>query len=63
MNSSKASRFLLSTFTAVLMVFAWNGASHADLWVASGTDINSNPVTIDIGVTTSASQLQFWSRT
>ena len=50
MYSSKNSRFLLSTFTAMLMVFAWTGASHADLWVAQGVDVNLNPVTVDINV-------------
>ena len=40
MNSSRNSRFLLSTFTAALMVLAWTGASRADLWVAKGVDIN-----------------------
>jgi PEP-CTERM motif len=51
MNSSKKSRFLLSTFTAALMVFAWTGASQADqLWVASGTDDFGKPVNVDIDV-------------
>lgn len=56
MNSSKNSRFLLSTFTAALMVFSWTGASHADLWVASGTDMMGRPVTVDVAVITTVIQ-------
>jgi len=52
MKSSKKTRFLLSTFTAALIVFAWTGASHAgELYVASGHDDFGNPVVVDINVT------------
>lgn len=50
MKSSRNSRFLLSAFTAALMMFGWTGASHAQLYVANGTDAEGHPVTIDINV-------------
>jgi hypothetical protein len=51
MNFSKNWRFPLSTFTAALLVLAWNGPSHADqLWVASGDDFFGHFLTIDIDV-------------
>ena len=51
MKSSKNPRFVLSTFIAAMMVFAWTESSHADLWVASGTDGFGDNVLIDLNVT------------
>lgn len=57
MNTSRTSRFLLSTFTTAFMLLAWTGASRADLWVAQGVDINNNPVLVDINVVISQVQV------
>ena len=57
MNSYKNSRFLLSTFTAALMILAWTGPTRADLWVASGSD-SMGSYDFEANVTNSSNQIQ-----